>query len=750
MKLTRLRCPNCGADFENIDVTEDQKVFKCTRLGCGASFILDQGIRFADIKQAEAEKIRHYREELKRSLSPFDRHLAGRYAGNILAILPDDYRAKAILAIAQSGEQNSRPLYYFLQSEPACTPEEFEEVFPYLLERCDYRGLNLLRDAVAAVEPEDRQQQFLEKIDRQVAYIKRKVEDYADIPRDIFVCHSSDDLGIVMKMVDVLEADGNKCWYSERNMPPDSLHYWEKIKEAIRRCTIFLVCCSGSAMLSDPVQTEIRLAEEAGVKRLELKLDDTPHTSLFKHFFNGISWVKLDDDFDGAMEQLKEFVYRLKYAEGGSEEKAAQKKAEEERLLAEQRRRHEKYEALLREREEEKQRMEELRLHEGARQKQEEQRKREEAEQLRRAEEERKLQEEAERKRLEAERLQEEQRKAEEERQRQKEQKRLEEEKKKAAELDRQRKTEEERKQQEEQKLLEEQERWRQAVLREKQASEKRARIEAETAEQQELKAIKKRLWLVCFVVGIYSYLFIVKPMMTEISSIFDNSSNTDLQTVTIIPQITIVPTPTALPLTSFSKLNVMDEFTFGKYEQDNDLTNGSEPIEWRILKIEEGKALVISINGLETMQFNETTTDVTWETCSLREWLNGTFYNSAFSSTEKTKIWEKINNNWGNSNYKTEDGDPTIDNIFLLSIYEIKGYYGWLSSLPKCEPTVHAKRNEVFVGGNAYSRWWLRTPGCRGDLASYADLFGRGEPIGDDVSSFGLVRPAFWLKLSE
>ena len=69
------------------------------------------------------------------------------------------------------------------------------------------------------------------------------------------------------------------------------------------------------------------------------------------------------------------------------------------------------------------------------------------------------------------------------------------EEKKKAAELDRQRKTEEERKQQEEQKLLEEQERWRQVVLREKQASEKRARIEAETAEQQELKAIKKNFY---------------------------------------------------------------------------------------------------------------------------------------------------------------------------------------------------------------------------------------------------------------
>ena len=89
MKLNRLRCPNCGADFENVDVTEDQKLFKCTRLGCGATFVLDQGVRFADVKQAEAEKIGHFREEMKLALYPFDRHLAGHYAEDILTIIPD-------------------------------------------------------------------------------------------------------------------------------------------------------------------------------------------------------------------------------------------------------------------------------------------------------------------------------------------------------------------------------------------------------------------------------------------------------------------------------------------------------------------------------------------------------------------------------------------------------------------------------------------------------------------------------------
>ncbi len=1000
MKLTRLRCPNCGADFENVDVTEDQKVFKCTRLGCGASFILDQGVKFADIKQADAEKIEHYREELKRSLSPFDRHLAGRYAENILTILPDDYRAKAILAIAQSGEQSSRPLYYFLQSDPACTPEEFEEVFPCLLEHCDYRGLNLLRDAVSAVEPVTKRRPYFEKISRQTDYLKRKVEDYADIPRDIFVCHSSDDLGIVMKVVNALEADGNKCWYSERNMPPDSLHYWEKIRKAIRRCTIFLVCGSGSAMMSDPVQTEIEFAEEAKVKRLELKLDDAPHTSLFKHFFDGISWVKLDDDFDGAMRQLKEFVYQLKHAERNAEEKATQKKAEEERLLAELRLKQEKYEALLREQEEEKQRLEELRRQEEARQKQEEQRKREEAEQLRLAGEKR-LQEASERRRLEAERLLEEQRlaaeaererqeaeqrkaaeeenqrkaeeerklqdeaeqlrladekrlleeaehrrlesehkweelrkaamtkleqenPAEEERKQREEQERLAEEKRlqeeaerqrleaeqhKAAEEENQRKAEEERKQQEEaeQRRLEAEKRRKEEDERQHLISEKRwedlrraaeqesQRIEEEERKQQEeqwqsLQSLLRRqdgpqqnddefeefkrlrdlqnrkkkiifIMLILLVIGIYLLIFVWKPVITNKSSKTVIPAKTAVSTATAVPtqkasptsapeasapgalqitswSITInnywnigwrpvtdadkyeiyyqigdtgerkflastvgtslniiapvsggkavisgrackgdvcgafgetwyyvyptavptktrvptktpAPVSTALPLATFSELNAGDEFTFGSYEQDNDLTNGTEPIEWQVLTVEDGRALVISKYTLDYRQYHSSAVDVTWQTCALRTWLNEEFLNNAFSDAEKSRIAEVRNNNPDSSKYLTEGGNDTEDLLFLLSIDEADQYFS-SASARKGIPTTYAIARNTLENTARNRKWMLRSPGEDKTDAAYVNSDGQINKIGSSVTSVNAVRPAFWLELTD
>ncbi len=732
MKLTRLRCPNCGADFENIDVTEDQKVFKCTRLGCGASFILDQGIRFADIKQADAEKIEHYREELKRSLSPFDRHLAGRYAENILAILPDDYRAKAILAIAQSGEQSSRPLYYFLQSDPACTPEEFEEVFPCLLEHCDYRGLNLLRETVSAVEPEERRRTYFEKIDRQTDYLKRKIEDYADIPRDIFVCHSSDDLGIVMKVVNALEADGNKCWYSERNMPPDSLHYWEKIRKAIRRCTIFLVCCSGSAMMSDPVQTEIDFAEEAKVRRLELKLDDTPHTSLFKHFFDGISWVKLDDDFDGAMRQLKEFVYQLKHAERNAEENAAQKKAEEERLLAEQRLLREKYEALLREQEEEKQRLEELRRQEEEKRKQEEQRKREEAEQQRLAEE-KHLREEAERRRLESEQKWEELRKAamakleqenptEEEREHREEQeqrrpdeeaedpkeaerRRLESEQKweelrREAELKSQQMEEEERKRQEEE------ERRRQAELAERQAALKRQQREAEIAEQMRAQEKAER----------------------------KNSSGGFF---TLIIIAVIVGLACWFGWRWYRNNWGTQYVTLGRYEQSN--AGRTDPIQWQVLAKTDDRMLVISRYGLETRPYHNTDQDITWADSDLRAWLNGTFYDTAFTAAQQAQILEVVNRN---PDYNTRD------KIFLLSLDEVEEYLP-KEDKRKCEATYHAKQNISWDLKTAY--WWTRSNGTAADEAVVISHIGEVRMSDFPVDRGNVVvRPAFWMKISD
>ena len=41
--------------------------------------------------------------------------------------------------------------------------------------------------------------------------------------------------------------------------------------------------------------------------------------------------------------------------------------------------------------------------------------------------------------------------------------------------------------------------------------------------------------------------------------------------------------------------ISVGDIITFGHYEQDNNLDNGAEPIEWIVLDVQDGKALLLS-----------------------------------------------------------------------------------------------------------------------------------------------------------
>ena len=49
----------------------------------------------------------------------------------------------------------------------------------------------------------------------------------------------------------------------------------------------------------------------------------------------------------------------------------------------------------------------------------------------------------------------------------------------------------------------------------------------------------------------------------------------------------------------------VGDYITFGLYEQDNDLSNGKENIEWLILELKDEKALVISKYALDSKPYN-------------------------------------------------------------------------------------------------------------------------------------------------
>ncbi len=201
-----------------------------------------------------------------------------------------------------------------------------------------------------------------------------------------------------------------------------------------------------------------------------------------------------------------------------------------------------------------------------------------------------------------------------------------------------------------------------------------------------------------------------------------------------------------------FSGTQVGDYITFGSYEQDNDLSNGKEPIEWLVLDEQDGRILVISKYALDSKSYHEERVDVTWETCTLRSWLNDEFINEAFMSGERAKIPVVTVTADGNPDWVTDPGNDTYDRVFLLSINEANEYFG-SDSERECKATDYVMATGTLVSdyegyeGNCW--WWLRSSGCTQDFAARIVSEGYVRSAGANVDSwYNSVRPAMWIEL--
>lgn len=200
----------------------------------------------------------------------------------------------------------------------------------------------------------------------------------------------------------------------------------------------------------------------------------------------------------------------------------------------------------------------------------------------------------------------------------------------------------------------------------------------------------------------------------------------------------------------------VGDIVYFGTYEQDNDTSNGKENIEWRVLAKENSRVLVISDKALDCQPYNSSyTEEVTWENCSLRKWLNGTFLNKAFSTEEQAQIQNTTVSADNNPQYSTNPGNATTDKVFLLSINEVEKYFN-SDEARKCAPTAYAKAQGASTSdtfktpsGAATCWWWLRSPGDDQSSAAYVYFGGDVFELGNYVfSGLNAVRPALWITI--
>ena len=207
----------------------------------------------------------------------------------------------------------------------------------------------------------------------------------------------------------------------------------------------------------------------------------------------------------------------------------------------------------------------------------------------------------------------------------------------------------------------------------------------------------------------------------------------------------------------------VMNSSNGKSHQSENGYNTGNtyyfiwEPIVWQVLRNNDGGAYVMSKKTLDAQSYNNYYESTTWEACSLRYWLNHSFFNSAFSIKEKENVITVTLNNENNPNYGTSGGNDTTDSIWILSYRDaINNNFGFSSDSEtadkarRVQGSDYAKSQGLLVKNNndyhENSGWWLRTSGYKTGYACVVNY--QGYSCGNDIvhSTIEGIRPAFKL----
>ena len=236
--------------------------------------------------------------------------------------------------------------------------------------------------------------------------------------------------------------------------------------------------------------------------------------------------------------------------------------------------------------------------------------------------------------------------------------------------------------------------------------------------------------------------------------------------------EINIFPTETI-----YRDIAVNDLITFGSYPQEKDGT--VKPIEWIVLDVQDGQALLLSKYGLDCQPYEWDCGDydtTNWEDCSVRAWLNDEFLYTAFSDDEQSLIIETTLRTQSSSDGK--EHVETDDMVFLLSQNDAYKYFDDDYSRI-CYVTDYIFDDINWFDkmcadnrGESYEVhkdcvWWLRTPGGQMNFAMSISSSGKINTFGYGVSegayivhsdgteeyyeytSEVAVRPAIWVDAS-
>ena len=160
------------------------------------------------------------------------------------------------------------------------------------------------------------------------------------------------------------------------------------------------------------------------------------------------------------------------------------------------------------------------------------------------------------------------------------------------------------------------------------------------------------------------------------------------------------------------------------------------EPIKWRIIEKNDDQAVLLADQIIDGSAYNFEATDVNWENCDLRVFMQEEIYENAFTDKEKQSIIHTEIKNLDNYYFKTECGEDTKDYIYVLSEEDIfysdkaaaHGFSrsdGIIDLARRFKPTEYAIARGAWASKSGMGYWVLRTNGYSASNAVYVSDLG-------------------------
>ncbi|MBP5256334.1 MAG: hypothetical protein J6Z80_04675, partial [Clostridia bacterium] len=201
----------------------------------------------------------------------------------------------------------------------------------------------------------------------------------------------------------------------------------------------------------------------------------------------------------------------------------------------------------------------------------------------------------------------------------------------------------------------------------------------------------------------------------------------------------------------------------FGSWDQDG--KDGGEPISWIVLYQGVGRTLVLSEKVLEYEYFKSPTDEDKFPRClykdsDLRAFLNGGFFDGAFSGDEKAAVPAmKITTGCKDESYR-ELTYETEDRVFLLSVEEAARYVCGVGTADLGVATERVGTDNPY-GSSSISgvqgidkamTWWLRDMGVDNSKTARVVLADTNHRKNHDRNVYDKagVRPAMWIVYNE